>query len=65
MSDTMKFCLFALLLFMLWHLIHIGCDIQQLDERLNRIETHMGIPTETSPEQNSTTPTATPNPTGQ
>lgn len=64
MSDTIKFWLFALLLFILYHLIHIGCDMQQLDERLNRIENHMGIPTDTSPEQNPIMPTAPVNPAG-
>ena len=46
MSSTRNLGLFALLLYILWLIIQIGCDIQQTDDRLNRIETHPEIPAE-------------------
>lgn len=49
MSETQKFWLFALLLYLLFQVMHNGCGIRQLDDRLNRMETHLEIPAESPP----------------
>ena len=41
---------------MLYQVMHNGCDIRQLDDRLNRIEDHLEIPAESPRHTTEATP---------